>query len=47
MAEGHRPDNARLSRKRLGLHHGGIRVEAFDRFAGGDAVVVGHEGQAT
>jgi hypothetical protein len=25
--------------------HGGIRVEAFDRLAGGHAIVGGHEGQ--
>jgi hypothetical protein len=39
-------DVPRLARQRLGLHHGGVRVEALHRFASGDAVVGGDEGQS-
>jgi hypothetical protein len=37
-AEGDGANDAGLSRKRLGLHHGRVRKEALDRFAGGDAL---------
>jgi hypothetical protein len=45
-AEGDRADVAGLAGKSFGAHDGRVRIEAFDRLAGGYTVVGGHKGQS-